>query len=190
MDTRKRILHAAQAELVETGPDNFSLRSVARRVGISPMTVYRHFKDKEDLQGVLIAEGYAALRRHLEPSLFADSARERLAGLIQGYADFALESPGTYALLFNHRMEGEEQRKLANRRNAASFRMLQDRVRECVDEGILPPNADAEALSLDIWGILHGLMTLHQAGKIGLPAEQLRQHVYTVLDRLFPLDAS
>lgn len=154
------------------------------------MAVYRHFQDREDLQGALIARGYEALMRHLQPALIGPTPRERLSMMVGGYVDFALSAPGTYALMFSHRMDGEDQRKLANRRNAASFLMLQDRVRECVSAGVFPADADPESVALDVWGMLHGLVTLHYAGKIGFSEERLRTHIEKMIDRLFPDSAT
>jgi AcrR family transcriptional regulator len=45
--TRQRLLMAAEDLLVDDGVDEFSLREVAKRAGVSAPTAYRHFPTKE-----------------------------------------------------------------------------------------------------------------------------------------------
>ena len=52
-DLRAALLTAAEAELAERGVEAFSLRSVAKRAGVSHAAPYRHFKDREALLSAL-----------------------------------------------------------------------------------------------------------------------------------------
>lgn len=53
---RSALIKAALRAIADEGPDGFTLRDVARRVGVSPPAVYRHFRDKEDLLVAVAAE--------------------------------------------------------------------------------------------------------------------------------------
>lgn len=53
---RPALIKAALRAIADEGPDGFTLRDVARRVGVSPPAVYRHFRDKEDLLVAVAAE--------------------------------------------------------------------------------------------------------------------------------------
>src|SRR3954451_21870619 len=58
---RQEILEAATRILEETGrEDALSLRGVAREVGISAPSVYRHFKNKADLASTILDATYRA----------------------------------------------------------------------------------------------------------------------------------
>jgi len=180
MSTRDAILAAAR-DLQAEHDGNFSLRAVARAVGISPMAIYRHFADKDALTRALLDSGHRRLLTALQEGLFADTPRERLAALATAYVRFALDDPGTYRLLF----ETPSAAQCGHRRAAATFRFLEDRVRECSASGDLPPAA-AEALALDIWALLHGHIALHRIGKAVLMEADLNDHVAALLDRMFP----
>jgi hypothetical protein len=82
------------------------------------------------------------------------------------YFDFAIEHPGHYETLFIapdvpglRRFPGgfEEGRSV-------SFQILVDRVRECVDAGVLKQD-DPAAVALTMWVHVHGFMSLHLAGR-------------------------
>jgi len=47
--TRRRILDAARAEIIEVGSLQFHLRAVAERAGVSVSTIYKHFPSREAL---------------------------------------------------------------------------------------------------------------------------------------------
>jgi len=47
--TRRRILDAARAEIIEVGTLQFHLRAVAERAGVSVSTIYKHFSSREAL---------------------------------------------------------------------------------------------------------------------------------------------
>lgn len=49
METRKRIIKHAKAEFLEFGYEKASLRRIAKKAGLVPSALYRHFKDKEML---------------------------------------------------------------------------------------------------------------------------------------------
>lgn len=50
------LIKAALAEIAAEGPEQFSLRGVARRAGVSAPAVYRHFESKDDLLAAVAAE--------------------------------------------------------------------------------------------------------------------------------------
>lgn len=53
---RKRLIDAGLKELLEHGPDDFSLRRVASMAQVSCATPYRHFKDKDELVRAVISQ--------------------------------------------------------------------------------------------------------------------------------------
>ena len=55
---RAALLAAAEAELAETGIERFSLRSVAKRAGVSHAAPAHHFGDTGGLLTALAAEGF------------------------------------------------------------------------------------------------------------------------------------
>ena len=50
------LIAAALKEIAAEGPEQFSLRGVARRAGVSAPAVYRHFESKDDLLAAVAAE--------------------------------------------------------------------------------------------------------------------------------------
>ena len=100
-DLRAALLVAAEAELSERGVEGFSLRSVAKRAGVSHAAPAHHFGDVGGLLTALAAEGFrrfqATLEAH-EAGIADPWDRAVEAGL--GYMQFATTRPALFRLVF------------------------------------------------------------------------------------------
>lgn len=100
-DLRGALVRAGMELLVDRDLEGLSLREVARAVGVSPPSVYRHFPDKQALMTALAREGLA---------LLSDAQHEAVAGLTErgaifaaagrAYVRFALANPALFRLIF------------------------------------------------------------------------------------------
>jgi AcrR family transcriptional regulator len=98
----RRALIDATLDLVEAeGPDQVSLREVARRVGVSPGAPYRHFKSRQELMsavGMEVMERYAEVAQ-VELARVGSGPLEAFRA--QGLASvrFAQEHPSLFRLM-------------------------------------------------------------------------------------------
>ena len=97
-DARNRILDAALREFVEASVHGASVQKVAERAGVSPMTVYNHFGDKEGLVAALIRErGPTRLGPAIqEPT---DEPEHALRGFVSGMLRMAEEQRDMFGLV-------------------------------------------------------------------------------------------
>ncbi|WP_405865978.1 MULTISPECIES: TetR/AcrR family transcriptional regulator [unclassified Streptomyces] len=96
---REEILDAALAIADEHGLDAVSMRSLADRVGVTPMALYRHVKDKAALMDGMVGRLLAALL----PSDEAEEQTwdERLNSLAHACRKVAQQHPWAAHLLFS-----------------------------------------------------------------------------------------
>ena len=83
---RARVLDAALGEFTRAGVHGATIQGIAERAGVSPMTVYNHFDDKEGLVFALISErgpGSLPLQRLAELETFEDTVAAFVAGVLQ-----------------------------------------------------------------------------------------------------------
>jgi AcrR family transcriptional regulator len=101
-DLRAALLAAAEDELTDKGVEGFSLRSVAKRAGVSHAAPAHHFGDTGGLLTALAAEGFHRFQDTLdlrEAGATDDRDRAVRAGL--GYLEFALNRPALFRLIFS-----------------------------------------------------------------------------------------
>jgi AcrR family transcriptional regulator len=169
-DLRAALIKAGEAVLAETGVNGFSLRSVAKSVGVSHSAPAHHFGDAKGLLDALATEGFRRflaamqLRQAAEPS---KDPRLQLLASSQGYLDFAISSPALFRLMFATDMSHVKSEDLAEAAQA-SFMHLADGVARL--RGVSPfeaPMAMTDVMA--IWSMVHGFSELYISGRLGPP---------------------
>ena len=162
--TKARLRDEARDLYLEEGFARFSLREVARRSGVSAAAVYRHFDDKEALLRDVCAAGFSIFSSYLLRALAARSPRERLAAAADQYLQFAVENPRDYRFIFMGAAEDYATlTPVDTTESASTFTFLVDRVRECMQAGVLEED-DATRVAANIWAHVHGLVSLRLSG--------------------------
>jgi AcrR family transcriptional regulator len=165
---RDRILAEAGDLFLAHGAEGVTMRGVAARVGVTPMALYRHFENRDDLLKSIVEEGHETFLRYLNRALGEATPEARFLASGAQYLAFALDHPRSYAVMFmEHVPETVENKAPQSWVDAATFRFLVDRIRDCVAVGALRTDA-AEDLALTTWAHVHGLVSLFLAGKLSL----------------------
>ena len=101
-DLRAALLAAGEVELTERGVEGFSLRSVAKRAGVSHAAPAHHFGDVRGLLTALATEGFRRFQAAMDAQEAATTdPRERAVRAGLGYLDFALARPALFRLIFS-----------------------------------------------------------------------------------------
>ena len=177
-DLRAACLRAAMELLEEDGAAALSLRAVARRAGVSPGAPYRHYADRDALISAVAAVGYRELAGYLAAAHPSPSTPEDLAAVAVAYVRFAIEHPALFRVMFSEPCDRDSDERVAA--TAAISEYVAAIVRQSF------PGADEEAMSIAVWGLVHGLAFLHLDGKLDAsrPADvsaRVRAAVHAVL---------
>ena len=176
-DTRALLVTAARDLCLEAGEAGFSLREAARRVGVSPAAVYRHFDGKEALIFAACTQGFEVFSSYLVRALAASTPLERALASCDQYRRFGLENPRDYRFIF---MSPAEQVQVPKGQGASdapllpqysTFQFLVDRVRECMDAGVIA-HGDTQRTAVLVWAHLHGLVSLRLAGLLSAVGDE------------------
>ena len=184
MKARERILITARHIHDEDGVDAVTMRAVASRLGLTPMALYRHFRDKEDLLEELSEAGFGVLAEYLRtPSQRSRKARSLV--LIDRFLDFALEQPRLYELMFLRRRRRARSfpHDFAAHRSM-TFDLLRDVVALEMAGGHLRRD-DAVAVTLTIWAHAHGLISMFTLGRFGDDAAAFRTLYTRSMKRIY-----
>jgi AcrR family transcriptional regulator len=97
--SRDRIFNAAKTVLEKEGVSGLSIRSVADAAGMSPMAMYRHFKDRDALVNELMRDGFVAWEEIARSVHDPDPLRWIGKGF-EAFLAFALEEPHRFDAAF------------------------------------------------------------------------------------------
>jgi len=158
--TRVRLL-AAMAKLVaESGYAAFSMRQLAKEVGLTAGALYRYFPTKHALLVAYWSESIGAL--HAELSNIAGQvadARECLLQMARAYVAFALEDRARFRTMFLEHDHGELGEFGQSTTLLTPYDVFRDQVAVAIHAGVLKPMAPAIAAQI-IWASVHGILTL------------------------------
>ena len=124
-DLRAALLEVGLRLLAERDVEGVSLREMARGVGVSATSVYRHFPDKAALMRALALEG---LDRLAVAQRDAASGKEGAAG--RAYVRFALANPALFRLIFTSSAQ------LQATGEVEALRMLRANVAQVLPSGV------------------------------------------------------
>ena len=162
---REKLCELATKLFVERGPENFTMRMLASEMGVSAMTPYRYFRDKDEILSLIRARAFTRLADQLERALASPGALpERSAAVGRAYVRFALEEQTCYRLIFAFAEPKEPAAPELAEAEARARAAMTDHVRMMVDHGYY--KGDPELIGHVFWASLHGLVVLHLAGKL------------------------
>ena len=162
---RQRLCQAAEKLFAERGIEAVTMRELAQALGVSPMTPYRYFKDKDAILAAVRAAAFARFAARLEAAMAQPAdplSRSRNAG--QAYIDFALAEPQAYRLMFdlNQPTEGDYPELQASIVRAR--RTMTVHIEAMIQAGLM--EGDAELIGHLFWSVLHGMLMLQLTGKL------------------------
>jgi AcrR family transcriptional regulator len=175
-EQRDRILACACELYLADGLEGFSMRKLARSLGVTAPALYRHFESKEGVLHEVVREAYERFARHLYTALEGETPLERFDKAGHGYLDFALAHPRLFDVLFAapDQLGWDSVPKELEAQACALGQFWNDRVRECMDAGILR-KGDPQDIAMTLWSHAHGLVTLFLRGRLRVDVDGFRK---------------
>jgi len=174
---RRALLDAALYVLTEEGLAGLTLRSVARRAGVSEAAPYHHFANKAALVEALVVETLQQLAQVLQEAVQAPAGTplDRLVATGVAYVRFAIEHRASFQILYrpelrqlSRPMPDTDGSALSpiDRAGMAAYQVLLDAIIACQQAGVVMPG-DPLPLALTAWSTVHGLAQLLLDGVVG-----------------------
>ena len=166
-DFRERLCVAAERLFAEQGLEAVTMRQLAAELGVSPMTPYRYFDDKDEILASIRAAAFEKFTDALE------GAGARGEPLSEAYITFGLENPRMFKLLFD-----------LNQPDVSHYPALVsaiERARGLFDLWLMditidgPVEGDPRQIGSMFWAAAHGVTVLELAGKLP-PGAALELH--------------
>ena len=163
---REKLIDAAEQLFAQRGLEAVRLRQLAAEVGVSPMTPYRYFADKNAILAAVRARAFTRHAEALEAAYEAHRGDPIAASNAVGkaYVDFAFDHPEAYKLMFDISQEDEtrypEFIAAAERSRHTMTRHLEGLAAAGQFQG------DPGLIGHMYWAALHGPIMLAFSGKL------------------------
>lgn len=168
---RQALVDGALVLIEEKGPAGFTLSEAAKRAGVTPAAVYRHFEGREDLIAEAARQGYGIFADVMEFAYESGqpSALEAFSATGRAYLAFARKHPGHYIAMFESGISVNHSPELAEA--AARGRAILEKAAEALSQHIPPDRRPPPAMfSAHVWALSHGVVELFARGAPGAQA--------------------
>jgi AcrR family transcriptional regulator len=179
---RARVVGAAERLFATHGYEGVTLRGLAKDLGQSPTAAYRYFDGKA---AIFTAARTAAYHRFSEAQERATregtNPADSLDRLGSAYVEFARRDPDAYRLMFELKQPEQARTDELSEAEQRGWAPLRETIEAAVDAGLLV--GDPPELAHLFWAGLHGIVSLHLAGKLrhGLALEDLQHPMKQLL---------
>lgn len=172
--TADSILVAARALLDKEGVSAVAMRSVAERVGITPMAIYRHYTDHASLLNAVADAGFDELATRVRKLHLKGGVEDRLMQVSEVFLDVALRFPNLYELMFLVSREGARiyPRDFVQGRSP-TFNPTVTILEEAMRGGELRPDDPVE-IAFELSALSHGLIVLYLGGRVSQNENEFR----------------
>ena len=168
--------------IAKKGADAFTLREVARQVGVSHAAVYRHFADKAAMLEAIAVEGYHQLAERLREVIArVPRARveKRLLLIGVAYVMFAVEQEPRFRVMTRPRLEELRSPELDAAIDAA-LGVLIGVAREGVEAGLLEKAPPVEH-AVRVYVFAYGYASLFLLGRLRVRPEKVESYLRSLL---------
>lgn len=161
---RERLCVVAERLFAEKGPEAVTVRELAAELGVSPMTPYRYFADKDAMLAAVRARAFDRFAAAMEASHDAPPPdADRQGDAANPYLDFALGNPAAYRMMFDVNQPTFGQYPDLVRAMDRARATMGYGARYAVSQGRLKPEA-VDLVAHAFWAAMHGPIMLELAG--------------------------
>ncbi len=164
---RTSILDAARSLFLERGIEAVSMREIAKKINYSATTLYHHFTDKEALLQAVCDKDFLALAESMREITQIPNLIERIKVLSQKYAEFALQFPNHYRLMFMTPRSAcnlELTRIEQGNTEQDAYAQLKSVVGEAFAANLFKEElTDENVIAQTLWSSIHGVCSLEIA---------------------------
>ena len=159
---RTRLCDVAEKMFAARGPEGVTMREMADELGVSSMTPYRYFKDKDAILAAVRTRAFNQFAAAMESVRLESAPQNAKARPGNAYLDFALAHPAAYRMMFD-----------VSQPTFADYPELvaaMDRARLTMGGGLRELAAagrfkgDVELAAYVFWSAMHGAVMLELAG--------------------------
>jgi AcrR family transcriptional regulator len=160
------LVDVAKDLVAERGAEGFTLREVARRLGVTHAAAYRHYADRRALLAAVAEHGFNRLRQRIEGARRKTPAvlQPRLRAMLAAYLHFCWDEPALRAVMFGPRLSRGGEYPRLEAAVMESLGIIENTIAELAPAEVLRRRS-ARNLGIALWTFVHGFSVLsHDKG--------------------------
>ncbi|MFZ0305604.1 MAG: TetR/AcrR family transcriptional regulator [Terracidiphilus sp.] len=182
-ETSREIYACALRVLEAEGAQAVTMRRVAKEIGVTPMALYHHYKNREALLGAVVDSEFEQLAEYFQRAMRQRTFEGQMIHIMDGYVDYALAHPRIFEYVFSSpRPAARRYPRDFRARRSPTLNILADTVRSLIRAKRLKQD-DVWEVAMQLWAHVHGYLMLYRAGRFDLSEREFRNLVHRSLRR-------
>lgn len=150
------------------------MRRVASAVGITPMALYRHYRDRAGLLNALADVGFVELSHKLSSLRLTGGIDRQLIKILDVFLDYAFAKPRLFELMFLTRREGARQYPHDFKaRQSPTANVSADVIARAMETGYFRKD-DVWEIVFETGALMQGLVMLYLGRRMAMTPQQFR----------------
>jgi AcrR family transcriptional regulator len=172
--TTQEIASAARRLLDKEGVEGVTMRRVASAVGITPMALYRHYRNRDGLLNAVADAGFVELSDKLASLRLTGGIDRQLTKILDVFLDHAFDNPRLFELMFLTRREGARQYpKNFRAGRSPTANVSANLIAHAMETGYFRKD-DVWEIVFETGALMQGLVMLYLGGRMAMPPERFR----------------
>ena len=187
---KTRILDKALDIIISGGLDALTMRKLAARTGMTAPNLYNYFSGKDEIYLSIVIRGFEMLHAALRTQYdHHDDKSVRARAMIDAYMQFGMAHPQYYDIMFTRPTPkyndylGTPFEHLSETEYTLSMEIAAIAGQVAADLTGRPQDDPAVLRRvIQIWSLLHGMITLHNSGVVDYVTDSTDQIYRTIID--------
>ncbi len=187
---REKILESALDIIVIKGLDGLTMRNLAKKTGMTAPNLYNYFSNKDEIYIHIVIRGFEMLYADLAAACdIHEDKTIRLRAMINAYMTFGINKPRYYDIMFTRPTPkyndyiGTPLEKLSEIEYKISMDIVTLAIKTASD--VMGPTVGEALLTqrlVQIWSLMHGMITLNNSQVMGYVAASAEQIYKKIID--------
>ena len=151
------------------------MRRIASAAGITPMAIYHHFANRDELLNSIVDKEFQEFLEHVQGRPSSPSMETDITHIMDAYVDYAFSRPHIFDYIFSKPRPGARRFPEDFReRRSPTLNPVADTVAKWMERGKLKQD-DIWEVALQLWAHAHGYVMLYRGGRFNLSQDEFKK---------------
>ena len=160
------------------------MRRIAGEVGITPMAIYHHFTNRDELLQSIVTKEFDNLLGFIQQAPASPSMETHIVHIMDAYLDYSFARPHIFDYIFSKpRPDARRYPEDFRERRSPTLNPVADAVAKWMEKGKLKQD-DVWEVAFQLWAHTHGYVMLYRGGRFNLSQDEFKKLVHRSIRRM------
>jgi AcrR family transcriptional regulator len=180
---KQEIIQATMEIIAKQGIQNFTMATLAKRIGITDGALYKHFKSKKEILMSMVAEVFRRLSTFMNPQVaLYDDPMDKLQNILRLHLEYLEKHQGVPRILFSEAVHTTDQdaKRLMYSGISHYLDVIRGILYRAIQEGQVRQDLDIDIAATAFLGLIQGNVILWSLSDFAFPLAERHAALWQV----------